>query len=149
MALKLIRVFPALPFFVVIRITPFAALEPYKDAAAASFKTVIFSISLGLIEDIILNDLLSPLTGERATSPETTGTPSTTYRGSLVAFIEPVPLTRISNAAPGCPLLLFIVKPGVVPARACSKEVTGISFKAFAPSTEAAAPVNEDFLAVP
>ena len=65
---------------VVIRITPLAALDPYNEAAAASFNTVIFSMSLGLIEDMMLNDLLSPETAEIATSPETTGTPSTTYK---------------------------------------------------------------------
>ena len=41
---------PCFPFFVVIITTPFAALEPYRDAAAASLSTVIFSISSGFRE---------------------------------------------------------------------------------------------------
>ena len=86
---------------VVIKITPLAAREPYREAAAASFNTVIFSISLGLIEAITLNALESPLTADTAISPETTGTPSITYNGSLEAFIEPVPRTLICKPAPG------------------------------------------------
>ena len=39
------------PDFVVIKITPFAPLEPYIAVADASFKIVIFSMSLGLIRD--------------------------------------------------------------------------------------------------
>jgi hypothetical protein len=53
-ALKLITGFPCLPRFVVMTITPFAALEPYRDEAAASFRTVMDSISLGLMELITL-----------------------------------------------------------------------------------------------
>ena len=43
---------PAVPFLVVIIITPLLAREPYKAAADAPFKTLIDSISAGLIEDI-------------------------------------------------------------------------------------------------
>ena len=34
------------------------------------------------------------------------GTPSITYRGSLPAFIEPIPRMRIAGAEPACPELL-------------------------------------------
>ena len=44
---KLTFVFPALPFFVVIIITPAFALVPYIAAAEAPLRTSIFSISLG------------------------------------------------------------------------------------------------------
>ena len=42
-------VLPCFPFLVVMMITPFAALEPYREAAAASFNTVMDSISSGLM----------------------------------------------------------------------------------------------------
>ena len=41
--------FPLLPCLVVISTTPFAAREPYKAAAAASFNTSIERISAGLM----------------------------------------------------------------------------------------------------
>ena len=34
------------PFFVVMTMTPFAAREPYREVAAASFRTVMDSMSL-------------------------------------------------------------------------------------------------------
>ena len=40
------------PFFVVIRITPLPALEPYKAAELGPLSTDIDSISLGLISEI-------------------------------------------------------------------------------------------------
>ncbi|MPM55605.1 hypothetical protein SDC9_102402 [bioreactor metagenome] len=39
------------PVFVVIKMTPFPALEPYKAAADAPFSTDMLSISSGLISD--------------------------------------------------------------------------------------------------
>ena len=109
----------------------------------------MFSISLGFKEDIILKDLVSPLTPETATSPDTTGIPSMTYRGSFPAFMEPVPRKRIESAAPGCPLLLFTVTPGAEPCKTSSNELIGISFNIFFAEIVEAAPVNEAFLAVP
>ncbi len=43
-----------MPFLVVTSITPLAAREPYIDEAAASFKTVMLSMSSGLRELIVL-----------------------------------------------------------------------------------------------
>ena len=40
-------VFPSDPFLVVTNITPFAALAPYIEAEAASFRTVTDSIKAG------------------------------------------------------------------------------------------------------
>ena len=42
------------PFFVVIKITPFPALDPYNAAALGPFKTDIDSISSGLISTVVL-----------------------------------------------------------------------------------------------
>jgi len=75
---------PLVPFFVVIITTPFAALEPYSDAAAASFRTVILSISLGL-------SVASRLPPSYST-PVVSGTPSITYKGELEAEKDPRPL---------------------------------------------------------
>ena len=66
-----------LPFFVVINTTPLIALDPYKAAAAASFKTVIDSISLGLIEDKIF-ELDSFSSAIELYSVEVVATPSIT-----------------------------------------------------------------------
>src|SRR5882672_6650466 len=41
--------FPDFPFFVVIRIAPFLATDPYKEEAEVPFRTVMDSISLGLM----------------------------------------------------------------------------------------------------
>ena len=39
------------PFLVVTVVTPFAALDPYREAASASLSTEILSISSGFSED--------------------------------------------------------------------------------------------------
>ena len=64
-------VFPATPLFVVIKITPLAALEPYIACAAASFKTSIEAISLGF------KSLIAPIL-----------TPSAIIIGPLPPFSE-------------------------------------------------------------
>ena len=51
---KLREVLPALPFLVVIIITPAFARVPYKAAALGPFKISIFSISAGLISANLL-----------------------------------------------------------------------------------------------
>ncbi|MNY42012.1 hypothetical protein D3C86_1768690 [compost metagenome] len=56
---KLITFFPAVPFLVVTKITPYAALDPYIADADASFNTEMLSISLGLIS---ANDISIPST---------------------------------------------------------------------------------------
>jgi hypothetical protein len=45
--------FLLLPFFVVIIMAPFWALEPYKAVAAAPLSTLILSISFGFISDAV------------------------------------------------------------------------------------------------
>ena len=49
--LKLTAIFPSLPDFVVIKITPFAPWLPYNAEADAPFNTVKLSMSSGLIND--------------------------------------------------------------------------------------------------
>ena len=93
----LILAFPGLPFLVVIKITPFAARDPYNEVAEASFKTVKLWISLGLSPAMVLEfppDI----------SPLTTGIPSITYNGAAPALIDPIPLIRTLGTDPGCPL---------------------------------------------
>ncbi len=60
----------------VIRITPFAALDPYIEADAASFNTDIFSISSGFTFEMSLS------------------TPSTITKGAELVKV-PCPLTKI------------------------------------------------------
>ncbi|EJW91787.1 hypothetical protein EVA_20107 [gut metagenome] len=57
---------PSFPFFVLIKITPLAALAPYKAAADGPVNTEMLSISSGLkfaipsLEDLLSNALPSP-----------------------------------------------------------------------------------------
>ena len=80
---------------VVISRTPLAPLAPYKAPADASLSTDIDSISLALIE------LSSP----------SKGTPSTTRRGELEAFMEPKPRILMEEPLPGCPLPEVVITP--------------------------------------
>jgi hypothetical protein len=89
-ASTLIFVLPALPFLVLIIITPFAAREPYIDAAEASFNTEMVSISLGLRLARRLLEFVRLLA-----SPVLTGIPSMTKSGAEDAVIEPMPRIRI------------------------------------------------------
>ena len=82
---KLITSLPDLPFLVVIKITPFAALDPYSEVEAASFNTFTEAISFGLMEAIFPLKI----------------TPSTTYNGELDAFTEEKPLILIEALVPG------------------------------------------------
>ena len=79
--------------------------------------------------------------------PSIKGKPSTTYKGSLLAVIEPLPRTRIEGEAPGL-LSLKTATPAALP---CNDS------KAF-PTTDAVnasglicavEPVKSDFFAVP
>src|SRR5690606_6749239 len=99
--------FPEAPFLVVIIITPFVALEPYKAAAEASFKTLILSISLGLM---VLSRFAEP-----DTPLLSTGTPSITINGSLLAFNDADPLIRILLPPPAAPPPGVISNPGTLP----------------------------------
>ena len=78
-------------------IAPLEASCPYKAAAAAPFKTVILSISFGLI---------SPA----AVPPPLTGIPSTINKGSLLCpgLIEDMARIIIGELALGEPPVLLV-----------------------------------------
>ena len=119
-----------------ITITPLAAREPYKDAAAASLITVIDSISLLFkVANTLVPVLLypSPVFGvlKALIFPDCTGVPSIT-----------------DVVAPGAPENELICTPGIEPASLSSMAIVGISCN-FSVGIVDAAPVKVDFLKVP
>ena len=120
-ALKSICGLPALTplaLFVVTKITPLAARDPYKEAEAASFNTVIFSISSGLMD----------------AKPEVVGKPSITTNGSFPPLIEAAPRTRITKPPFGSPLAWLICTPENFPCNFSPIRETGISDSSLASS---------------
>ena len=84
--------------------TPLAAREPYREAAAASLITVTFSISDGfsVLIILVLELFIYAASGPpELILPEVTGTPSMTNKGSCEALNDPIPLMRILWLAPG------------------------------------------------
>ena len=69
-----------------IKTTPFAARAPYNEDVAASFKTEILSISIGLTE--LRFGAIKP---------------SIIYKGALDALIDPIPRIRTNAVCPGLP----------------------------------------------
>ena len=110
--LKLYLSFPFAPFFVVMMSTPFDALDPYNAVAEASFKILNDSMSLELMK---LKALPAP---EMALV--SSGTPSITIKGSLLALNEEPPRIRMVLPDPGWPPLEMIETPGTLPAIICS-----------------------------
>src|SRR5690554_3974467 len=78
---------------------PLAPRAPYRAVEAASLSTVIDSISEGLRDD---------------KSPSK-GIPSTTYKGSIPALIDPTPLILTVAEEPGWPSALKICTPATLP----------------------------------
>src|SRR5690606_11286909 len=111
-----IWVFPVFPDFVVMMITPLAALEPYRPVAAASLRTVTDSISFGLAFPSMI--------------------PSTTYNGLAPALIELDPLMTILDDALGSPDELETITPAAFP---CSSPVTSLDVTSFSFSPETTA----------
>ena len=140
MALDVILVFifaltedlPFLPLLVVMITTPFAARDPYSEVVAASFRIEILSTSSILIL-------------ERAAEK---GTPSTTYRGSFDALIDPNPRIRIEGAEPGWPFAVTAATPGAEPISAEATFVSVLFWISFA-EIFAALPVKFSLFAVP
>src|SRR5690606_40623365 len=99
-------------------ITPLAALDPYKPVAAASFRMVTDSMSLGLA--------LPPMI------------PSTTYKGLAPAFMEPEPLITTLGVELGSPDELDTITPAAFPCKspATSLEVTSFNFSPDTTATE-------------
>src|SRR5688572_14341496 len=88
--------------------------------ADASLRTVIDSMSFGLIEFNALRGsaALTPLIAAPATMFSFwSGTPSTTYRGLLLAEIEVPPRTVIWTPPPGSPLFDVTRTPATRPER--------------------------------
>ena len=84
---------PCLPFLVVIKITPFPALDPYSAVAAASFNTLILSISFGLRPASRLLEFVAP-----EKSPVFTGTPSIIHKGAEEELMDIVDVeVRVSD----------------------------------------------------
>ena len=86
-ALACTDVRPWEPFLVVMRITPLEARLPYRAAEAASFRTVIDSISVGFKSAILPPN----------------GTPSITYSGLEEPFTVPLPRIMMDGLEPGLP----------------------------------------------
>ena len=75
--------------------------------------------------------------------------PSTTYRGLLLALIEPIPRIRmLPPEDEGSPEDEMICTPGVVPASAVVTELV-TRFEISSLSTMVAEPVNDSLVAVP
>ncbi|MNI32175.1 hypothetical protein D3C73_860800 [compost metagenome] len=76
------------------------------------------------------------------------GIPSTTYRGSAEAFIDPKPRTRIAALDPGWPDPAVETTPGAAPSNAFVIFVIE-RFSITSLLTVEAEPVKDDFFAVP
>lgn len=117
-------------FFVVMRITPLAALAPYMAVEEASLRISIFSISLALI--LRISDVIIP---------------STIYNGSAPPKTEPTPRILTFGVLPGAPLLM-IDTPAALPCIACDAVKTG-SCEISEDFIFIDEPVISDFLLVP
>ena len=74
--------------------------------------------------------------------------PSNTIRGSVLPFMEPIPLTVIEASEPGCPFAPVSLIPGVEPFKVLSGLVDGLNSSLSLPIFPAD-PVKEAFVAVP
>ena len=133
--MKFIFAVPAFPFFVVIIITPFEPLEPKIAVAEASFNIENDSISLKLMS---ANGSVGALVLDKSSLLITI--PSITIRGWLLPVMDAAPLILILMPWPSLPFPAWMLTPGEIPCKACSKEVTGLSSISL-PFTVAIAPV--------
>ena len=90
--------------------------------AAASFKTVILSISAGFRPAMAVCPTLSISfsTSILGMFVPSNGIPSNTHKGSWVPFSEEVPRIRILAGAPGAPDILLTESPAICPVNAWS-----------------------------
>ena len=93
--------FAPFPLRVVMRITPFAALDPYTEADVASFNTEMDSTSLRLILLI-----------------STSGIPSTTINGLALLTVPRPLMIRLASLFPAIPEDCTACKPGTRPVKA-------------------------------
>src|SRR5690606_38061931 len=105
---------------VVIRITPLAALEPYKAEAAPPFNTDMEAMSSGFMSPKPLPISAVGFQKSLLAAPVklAKGTPSTTIRGWLSPVRELKPLRIIFDEAAGLLLLFMICKPETFPTKA-------------------------------
>ena len=89
---------PSVPVFVVMRMTPFAALTPYMAAVAASFNMDMDAMSFGLRYCICLS------------------TPSTRMRGEDPLKVERPLTSSWAESSPGVPVFCTVVRPDSLPA---------------------------------
>src|SRR5690554_899325 len=108
--------------------------------ADASFSTVKVSISLGLTK---AKKLLLPFRFLLSR-----GTPSTITKGSLEAFNDDPPRTRMVEPLPGAPPELVITTPALLPTKRSCGEVIAPRLKSLALTTSTE-PVASDFLTDP
>src|SRR5690606_30082973 len=110
---------PALPFLVVIRMTPFIARAPYNEVAAASFRIWNDSISPGLrpATDDPRRVVGAPVDSWSLEifTMSSKITPSTTQRGLLSPVMDVAPRTRILGAAPNVPDTFCTDTPAACP----------------------------------
>ena len=92
-------------------ITPFEALAPQIDAAAASFNTVTLSMSFGLIFSKAVS---AELREYCQSGTSIMGNPSTTIKGNSSAYIVPTPriVKRVPPLPSDCPCI-----PATIPSK--------------------------------
>ena len=106
-----------LPFFVVIKITPLPAREPYNAAALGPLSTEIDSTSLGLISVIPPPDTwLSYTLPPESTPSALIGTPSTTIKACVFPPMELFPRIVIRDPDPILPDWV-IFTPAIFPVK--------------------------------
>ena len=122
----LILAFPSFPFLVVIISTPLAAALPYSAAALAPFKTVMFSISSGLIFDKISPPSVVLPPDNRASvicveAGLAIGTPSITINGEFSPKTAAFPRSSNLEEPPAPVELGVMTNPAVLPCNALIK----------------------------
>ena len=129
LVVKLIFGAPDFPRLVVIMTTPFAAREPYWAAAAAPFITLRLSMSFGLIsaKRFVPSVALGACPPNVSANCETddvsllTITPSITYKGSELPWMDFTPRKRTVIPPAGSPEFWVICAPGTFPCKALTK----------------------------
>jgi len=106
-----------LPVFVVIKITPLPARDPYKAAAEAPFNTDMLAISSGLISESPLPISADGFQKSLLLAPVklSIGIPSTTINGWFKPVTELLPRNCIFEEEPGPLLERIICKPETFP----------------------------------
>ena len=111
--------------------TPLAALEPYMAAAAASFRMVTFSMSLGLMLPMPLTKMSSNppafiCSEDRSGVSFCIGTPSTTHSGLELPERLLTPRMRMLDCCPGRPEVACMATPATSPCISDATDVIGL-----------------------